>query len=220
VVDLLLPDVDGVRLVEEVKTQPRFQDLPIIVYTGKELSVSDEARLQKYAGSVILKSGSRSPEQLLADTALFLHRLEEDLPEQTRQALAQRNPASRDLAGTRVLIVDDDMRNIFALTSVLENQGMHVSFAEDGRAAMRALEEEGDVDLILMDVMMPEMDGYETMRAIRDNPRYGRLPIIAITAKALKDDREKCIAAGASDYMPKPVDTDKLLELIRLWVHT
>ncbi|MRI87508.1 HAMP domain-containing protein [Aggregicoccus sp. 17bor-14] len=221
VVDLLLPDVDGIRLVEEVKTQHRFRDLPVVVYTGKELSSKDEARLKKYTGSVILKSGSRSPEQLVADTALFLHRIDENLPEKTRQALAQRRDggSEADLSGRKVLVVDDDMRNIFALTSVLENQGMQVVFAENGRAGIEALEAHRDVDVVLMDVMMPEMDGYETMRAIRNDLKHASLPIIAITAKALKDDREKCIAAGASDYLPKPVDTDKLLELIRLWVH-
>nr|WP_164017528.1 HAMP domain-containing protein [Pyxidicoccus trucidator] len=218
VIDLLLPDTDGIKLVEEVKTQQRFRDLPIVVYTGKELTSKDEARLRRYTGSVILKSGSKSPELLLSDTALFLHRLDQNLPPRARAALAQRNEKDSELASKKVLVVDDDMRNIFALTSVLENHGMQVVFAENGRAAIEMLEQHRDVDIVLMDVMMPEMDGYETMRAIRKDLKYASLPIIAVTAKALKDDREKCMAAGASDYLPKPVDTDKLLELIRLWV--
>ncbi|NOK06147.1 MULTISPECIES: HAMP domain-containing protein [unclassified Myxococcus] len=218
VIDLMLPDTDGIRLVEEVKTQNRFRDLPIVIYTGKELTPKDEARLRRYTGSVILKSGTKSPEQLLSDTALFLHRLDQNLPPRARAALAQRNEMDTELSAKKVLVVDDDMRNIFALTSVLENHGMQVVFAENGRAAIEMLEQHRDVDIVLMDVMMPEMDGYETMRAIRKDLKYSSLPIIAVTAKALKDDREKCMAAGASDYLPKPVDTDKLLELIRLWV--
>ncbi|NVJ08082.1 HAMP domain-containing protein [Myxococcus sp. AM001] len=218
VIDLMLPDTDGIRLVEEVKTQNRFRDLPIVIYTGKELTPKDEARLRRYTGSVILKSGTKSPEQLLSDTALFLHRLDQNLPPRARAALAQRNDKDAELSARKVLVVDDDMRNIFALTSVLENHGMQVVFAENGRAAIEMLEQHRDVDIVLMDVMMPEMDGYETMRAIRKDLKYSSLPIIAVTAKALKDDREKCMAAGASDYLPKPVDTDKLLELIRLWV--
>ncbi|MDY7227745.1 HAMP domain-containing protein [Hyalangium sp. s54d21] len=220
VIDLLLPDMDGSKLVEEVKTQARFRDLPIVVYTGKELSQKDEARLRRYTGSVILKSGPKSPDQLLGDTALFLHRLDQNLPPRARQALAQRHSSEdSELAGKKVLVVDDDMRNIFALTSVLENQGLKVSFAENGRAAIESLRRDPEVDVVLMDIMMPEMDGYETMRAIRQDLQLSRLPIIAVTAKALKDDREKCMAAGASDYLPKPVDTDKLIELIRLWVN-
>jgi CheY-like chemotaxis protein len=220
VIDLLLPDMDGIKLVEEVKTQPRFRDLPIVVYTGKELSSKDESRLKRYTGSVILKSGPKSPDQLLGDTALFLHRLDQNLTPRVREALALRdNRHDEDLAGKKVLVVDDDMRNIFAITSVLENQGIQVSFAENGRAAIDSLRKSPDVDVVLMDIMMPEMDGYETMRAIRQDLRLSRLPIIAVTAKALKDDREKCMAAGASDYLPKPVDTDKLIELIRLWVN-
>ena len=218
VIDLMLPDTDGIKLVEEVKTQNRFRDLPIVIYTGKELTPKDEARLRRYTGSVILKSGTKSPEQLLSDTALFLHRLDQNLPPRARAALAQRGDKESDLSGRKVLVVDDDMRNIFALASVLENHGMQVVFAENGRAAIEALEQHRDVDIVIMDVMMPEMDGYETMRAIRKNPEDASLPIIAVTAKALKDDRDKCMAAGASDYLPKPVDTDKLLELIRLWV--
>jgi CheY-like chemotaxis protein len=220
VIDLMLPDMDGIKLVEEVKTQQRFRDLPIVIYTGRELTTKDEARIRRYTGSVILKSGPKSPDQLLGDTALFLHRLDQNLPSRARQALEQRgSPMEVELVGKKVLVVDDDMRNIFALTSVLENHGMQVTFAENGRAAIEMLKQQPEVDVVLMDIMMPEMDGYETMRAIRQDLRLSRLPIIAVTAKALKDDREKCMAAGASDYLPKPVNTDKLIERIRLWVN-
>jgi CheY-like chemotaxis protein len=207
----------GAKLLEEIKTQPRFRDLPVIVYTGKELASREEQRIKKYAESVILKSGASSPEKLLNDTALFLHRVEAKLPAKARELLEHGRNADADVTGKKILVVDDDVRNIFALTSVLETHGLDVLYAENGKDAIEALERNPGVDLVLMDVMMPEMDGYETMRAIRQDSAYKALPIIAITAKALKEDREKCIAAGASDYLPKPVDADKLLELIRLW---
>ncbi len=217
VLDLLLVNDDGGRLLEDIKTQPRFQDLPVVVYTGKDLSKKEEARLKKYAESVILKSGPSSPEKLLSDTALFLHRVEEKLPAEAKELLRGRREEGEKMNGKKVLIVDDDVRNIFAVTSVLETHGLEVIYAENGKDGISALERNPDVDVVLMDVMMPEMDGYETMRAIRRDPSHKALPIIAITAKALKEDREKCIQAGASDYLPKPVDPDKLLELIRLW---
>src|SRR5438128_6084113 len=217
VLDLLLPDEDGARVLEDIKTNPKFQDIPVVVYTGKDLSQKEEARLKRYAQSVILKSGTSSPEKLLSDTALFLHRLEEKLPEKARELLRSQREEGESVAGKKVLIVDDDVRNIFALTSVLESHGIDAVYAENGKDAISALERNPDVDVVLMDVMMPEMDGYQTMRAIRSDPAHKALPIIAITAKALKEDREKCIQAGASDYLPKPVENDKLLELIRLW---
>jgi CheY-like chemotaxis protein len=217
VLDLILADVDGSKLLEQIKTQPRFRDLPVVVYTAKELSKKEEARLKKFAESVILKSGAASPEKLLSDTAIFLHRIDERLPEHSRRILQGIRASEDAIAGKKVLVVDDDVRNIFALTSVLESHGLEVLYAENGKDGIAALERNPDVDLILMDVMMPEMDGYETMKAIRKDPAYKALPIIAITAKALKEDRDKCIVAGASDYLPKPVDADKLLQLIRLW---
>jgi CheY-like chemotaxis protein len=217
VLDLLLVNDDGGRLLEDIKTQPRFQDLPVVVYTGKDLSKKEETRLKKYAESVILKSGPSSPEKLLSDTALFLHRIEEKLPAEAKEILRSKREEGEKMNGKKVLIVDDDVRNIFAVTSVLETHGLEVIYAENGKDGISALEKNPDVDVVLMDVMMPEMDGYETMRAIRRDPSHKALPIIAITAKALKEDREKCIQAGASDYLPKPVDADKLLELIRLW---
>jgi CheY-like chemotaxis protein len=217
VLDLILEESDGEKLLEQVKAMPKCKDLPIVVYTGKELSKKEEARLKKHAESVILKSGVSSPEKLLSDTALFLHRVDEKLPNKAKQLLESQRMAGEDVRGKKVLIVDDDVRNIFALTSVLETHGLEVIYAENGRDGIESLGRNPDVDVVLMDVMMPELDGYETMRAIRKDPTRKALPIIAITAKALKEDREKCIAAGASDYLPKPVDADKLLELIRLW---
>jgi CheY-like chemotaxis protein len=218
VLDLLLEGADtGTRLLEDIKTNPKFRDLPVVVYTGKELGRKEEGRLKKFAESVILKSGASSPEKLLSDTALFLHRVEGKLPTRARELLRTRDEERDKVTGKKVLIVDDDVRNIFALTSVLETHEVEVLYAENGRDGITALERNPDVDVVLMDVMMPEMDGYETMRAIRKDPAYKALPIIAITAKALKEDREKCIQAGASDYLPKPVDAEKLIELIRLW---
>jgi CheY-like chemotaxis protein len=217
VLDLILGDVDGTKLLEQIKTQPRFRDLPVVVYTGKELSQKEELRLKKFAESVIVKNGASSPEKLLSDTALFLHRVEDRLPERTRRLLQGSHAEDQAIAGKKVLVVDDDVRNIFALTSMLETHGIEVVYAENGKDGISALERNPDVDLVLMDVMMPEMDGYETMRAIRKDPGFKNVPIIAITAKALKEDREKCIGAGASDYLPKPVDADQLLQLIRLW---
>jgi CheY-like chemotaxis protein len=217
VLDLLLPDEDGGKLLEKIKTQERFRDLPVVVYTGKELSKRDELILKKYAESVVLKSGHASPEKLLSDTALFLHRVEQKLPPKAREMLRSSREQGEKVSGKKVLIVDDDVRNIFALTSVLESHGLDVIYAENGKDGMDALRRNPDVDVVLMDVMMPEMDGYETMKHIRNDPAHKALPIIAITAKALAADREKCIQAGASDYLPKPVDADKLMELIRLW---
>jgi CheY-like chemotaxis protein len=213
----LLPDMDGINLLEEVKTQDRYRDLPIVVYTSKDLSMKEEARLKKYAGSVVLKSGLHSADKLLSDTATFLHRVHGTMPIRAQKAVDSLQ-GETSLAGKKVLVVDDDVRNIFALTSVLETSNMKVIFAENGRDGIQMLDKHPDVDIVLMDVMMPEMDGYETMREIRKNPRHQALPMIAVTAKALKDDREKCIQAGASDYLPKPVDELKLVELLKLWV--
>jgi CheY-like chemotaxis protein len=193
-------------------------DLPIIIYTGKELSQAEETKLRKFAETIIVKD-VKSPERLLDETALFLHRVEAKLPEQKRRMLERLHNADAVFSGKRVLIVDDDVRNIFSLTSMLEDHGMQVSFAENGRDAVALLRERQDFDLVLMDIMMPEMDGYETTRAIRQIPELKALPIIALTAKAMKGDREKTIAAGASDYITKPVDTDQLLSLMRVWLY-
>jgi CheY-like chemotaxis protein len=209
---------DGFELLETVKSDPTMQDLPIIIYTGKDLSRAEETRLKKFAETIIVKD-VKSPERLLDETALFLHRVEARLPEQKRRMLEQLHNTDAVFAGKRVLIVDDDVRNIFSLTSVLEDHGMQVIFAENGRDALRQLDANPGIDLVLMDVMMPEMDGYQTTEAIRDKPEFRSLPIIALTAKAMKGDREKCIAAGASDYITKPVDTEQLLSLMRVWLY-
>jgi HAMP domain-containing protein/CheY-like chemotaxis protein/signal transduction histidine kinase len=219
VLDLgLKGDQDGYQLLETVKGDPAIRDLPIIIYTGKELSQEEETRLRRFADTIIIKD-VKSPERLLDETALFLHRVEAKLPEQKRRMLERLHNADAVFAGKHVLIVDDDVRNIFSLTSVLEDHGMRVSFAENGKQAIDLLKATPGIDLVLMDVMMPEMDGYETTRAVRQIPELRNLPIIALTAKAMKGDREKCIAAGASDYITKPVDTEQLLSLMRVWLY-
>jgi HAMP domain-containing protein/CheY-like chemotaxis protein/signal transduction histidine kinase len=218
VLDLGLQGTDGFKLLEQVKGNEQMQDLPIIIYTGKELSPQEETQLRRYAETIIVKD-VKSPERLLDETALFLHRVEAKLPEQKRRMLEQLHAADTTFAGKKILVVDDDVRNIFSLTSVLESQGMQVVFAENGRDALEVLRANPDVDLALMDVMMPEMDGYETTRAIRQMPGFETLPVISLTAKAMKGDREKSIAAGASDYITKPVDTDQLLSLMRVWLY-
>jgi CheY-like chemotaxis protein len=218
VLDLKLPKMTGFTLLEKVKTDERFGSLPIIIYTGKELTRKDETRLKKYAQTIIVKDVS-SPERLLDETALFLHRVETHLPSEKRRMLEQLHSTDEIFRGKKVLIVDDDVRNVFALASVLEANGMEVVYAENGREGIDVLQANADVDLVLMDVMMPELDGYETTREIRRLDSFGELPIISLTAKAMKGDREKSIASGASDYITKPVDTDQLLSLMRVWLY-
>jgi HAMP domain-containing protein/CheY-like chemotaxis protein/signal transduction histidine kinase len=218
VLDLGLSDMSGFTLLERIKNDPELRDLPIVVYTGKELSASEETQLRRYAETIIVKD-AKSPERLLDETALFLHRVEARLPGGKRRMLEQLHTSESAFRGKKVLIADDDVRNIFSLTSLLESHGMSVLFAENGRAALDVLGENPDVDIVLMDVMMPEMDGYETTRAIREMERFRGLPIIAVTAKAMVGDREKTIAAGASDYITKPVDTEQLLSLMRVWLY-
>jgi signal transduction histidine kinase/DNA-binding response OmpR family regulator/HAMP domain-containing protein len=209
---------DGFQLLETVKSDPAQRELPIIIYTGRDLSQADETRLRKLAETIIVKD-VKSPERLLDETALFLHRVEKKLPEQKRRMLERLHNQDAVFAGKRVLIVDDDVRNIFSLTSVLEDHGMLVDFVENGKDAITKLDQQPGYDIILMDIMMPEMDGFETTRAVRDDARFTSLPIIALTAKAMKGDRERCIAAGASDYITKPVDTEQLLSLMRVWLY-
>ncbi len=198
--------------------QDALRELPVVVFTGRELSPDEESRLHDYARSVVVK-GVESPERLLDETALFLHRVIEDLPRTKQQMLERLHRSDEDLVGKGVLVVDDDVRNIFALSSVLERRGMNVLTASTGREAITALEADPDLSMALMDIMMPEMDGYETIRAIRQKPEFRRLPIIALTAKAMKGDREKCLEAGASDYLAKPVNTEQLLSSLRMWLH-
>jgi CheY-like chemotaxis protein/signal transduction histidine kinase/HAMP domain-containing protein len=217
VMDLGLPDMSGAELLARLK-QDAQPGLPVIIYTGKELSEHDELALKRFTDSIIIKS-AKSPEHLLDETALFLHRVESNLPETKRKMLKQAQLTDPVLSGRKVLVVDDDVRNIFALTSVLERAHMQVLFAENGKKGMELIRSTPDLSVVLMDVMMPEMDGYETMRAIREEPRLRNLPVIALTAKAMKGDRERCIEAGASDYITKPVDSDQLLSLLRVWVY-
>jgi HAMP domain-containing protein/CheY-like chemotaxis protein/signal transduction histidine kinase len=218
VLDLGLPDMNGLELIERIKQEPNLGYLPIIVYTGKELSNQEETELRRISDTIIVK-GVRSPERLLDETALFLHRVQANLPASQRLILEQLQQNEPILSGKKVLIVDDDVRNIFALTSMLETHQMQVLYAENGRDGISVLQNHPDIDLILMDIMMPEMDGYETMQAIRLIEQFQNLPIIALTAKAMKGDREKCIEAGASDYITKPVDKDQLMSLLRVWLY-
>jgi CheY-like chemotaxis protein len=217
VVDISRPGREGLALIEKVKRMPSYRTLPVVVYTGKDLAPSEDLLVRKYAESVIVKSTEGSKEQLLNDTALFLHRVEDTLPHQAKQLLHERRGNEDSITGRTVLVIDDDIRNIFALTSVLESHGVHVLYAENGRTGIETLLKNPQVDVVLLDIMMPELDGYETLRRIRKDPGYRGLPIIAITAKALKEDREKCIQAGAFDYLPKPIEPDKLVDLIRFW---
>jgi HAMP domain-containing protein/CheY-like chemotaxis protein/signal transduction histidine kinase len=218
VLDLRLPDMSGFDLLAEVQRDPKLRDTPIIVFTGRELSEQEETELRKKAKSIVLK-GVRSPERLLDETALFLHRVIADLPESKQHMIETLHESDEPLTGRKVLVVDDDIRNIFALNSLLERHNMQVITATNGQEAINLVESTDDLSLVLMDVMMPEMDGYETMRRIRSNHQFRMLPIIALTAKAMKGDREKCLEAGASDYVAKPVNTDQLLSLVRMWLH-
>jgi CheY-like chemotaxis protein len=218
VVDLRLPDISGFELLEQIRQEPALRDLPIVVFTGKDLTDDEEIQLRKMAKSIIVK-GVQSPERLLDETALFLHRVTTDLPAEKQKMLERLHQTDEALVGRKVLVVDDDVRNIFALSSLLERHSMHVINSETGRGGIELVEQDPDIDVVLMDIMMPEMDGYETIRTIRQNPRHHLLPIIALTAKAMKGDREKCLQAGASDYVAKPVDTDQLLALMRVWLH-
>ncbi|HEY2774297.1 MAG TPA: HAMP domain-containing protein [Candidatus Binatia bacterium] len=218
VLDLRLPDMSGFDVLEHLKDDERLAELPVVVFTGKELSPDEDARLHMLARSVVVK-GVESPERLLDETSLFLHRVVADLPPEKQQMLDRLHRSDDDLVGKKVLVVDDDVRNIFALSSVLERRGMEVLTAGTGFEAIKMLETTSDISIVLMDIMMPEMDGYQTMQAIRQKPTMRRLPIVALTAKAMKGDREKCLEAGASDYLAKPVNTEQLLSALRLWLH-
>jgi HAMP domain-containing protein/CheY-like chemotaxis protein/signal transduction histidine kinase len=218
VLDLRLPDISGFDVLERFRDTPSLGDLPVVVFTGKELSPDEDARLHSLARSVVVK-GVESPERLLDETALFLHRVVADLPVEKQRLLDRLHHSDDALVGKKVLVVDDDVRNIFALSSVIERRGMTVITAGTGREAIAKLESTPDIAIVLMDIMMPEMDGYETMQVIRQNSSFRRLPIIALTAKAMKGDREKCLEAGASEYLAKPVNTEQLLSSLRMWLH-
>jgi CheY-like chemotaxis protein len=218
VLDLRLPDMSGFEVLDRLRQDESLRDLPIVVFTGKELTPDEDARLRSFARSVVVK-GAESPERLLDETALFLHRVVSDLPAKKRELLERLHRSDDDLLGKPVLLVDDDVRNVFALSSVLERRGMKVLAANTGQEAIERLEQEPQPAIVLMDIMMPGMDGYQTMQAIRRRPAHRRLPIIALTAKAMKGDRERCLEAGASDYLAKPVNTDQLLSALRMWLH-
>jgi CheY-like chemotaxis protein/signal transduction histidine kinase len=218
VLDLRLPDMSGFEVLERIRDDETLANVPVVVFTGRELSPEEDAQLHTMARSVVVK-GVESPERLLDETALFLHRVMDDLPREKQIMLERLHSSDENLVGQKVLLVDDDARNIFALSSVLERRGMEVLTATTGSEAIEMLESTAGVAICLMDIMMPEMDGYQTMEVIRANPAFRRLPIIALTAKAMKGDREKCLEAGASDYLAKPVNTEQLLSALRIWLH-
>jgi CheY-like chemotaxis protein len=218
VLDLRLPDMSGFDVLEELRADTALADVPVVVFTGRELSAEEDARLHTMARSIVVK-GVESPERLLDETALFLHRVVTDLPPEKQRMLERLNSSDEDLVDRTVLLVDDDARNIFALSSILERRGMHVLAATTGREAIALAESTPNLAIVLMDIMMPEMDGYRTMQVIRERSVFRRLPIIALTAKAMKGDREKCLEAGASDYLAKPVNTEQLLSVLRMWLH-
>ena len=218
ILDLGLSDMSGFDLLEKIRQSDASARVPIIVYTGRDLSQAEEKQLQKYTESIIIK-GAKSPERLLDESALFLHRVEADLPADKQKILKMVHDKEAVLSAKTILLVDDDMRNVFALSSVLEEKSMKVIIARNGLEAIEKLKNNNQVDLILMDIMMPQMDGYEAMREIRKRRKYAKLPIIALTAKAMKGDRGKCIEAGANDYLAKPVNTDKLLSMLRVWLY-
>jgi CheY-like chemotaxis protein/HAMP domain-containing protein len=217
VLDLRLPDMSGFELLEKVHAQPGLTDVPVVVFTGKDLSADEQTRLKAMAKSIVLKD-VQSPERLLDETALFLHRVVTELPPEKQHMLERLHGSNEVLRGRRILVVDDDARNIFALTSLLEDHEMDVISVTNGQGAIDIIRNTPDLSIVLMDIMMPDMDGYETMRAIRKSSEFRTLPMIALTAKAMKGDREKCLDAGASDYIAKPVNTDQLLSLMRVWL--
>ncbi len=218
VLDLRLPDMSGFEVLEELGADQALSEVPVVVFTGRELSAEEDARLHTMARSIVVK-GVELPERLLDETALFLHRVVTELPLEKQRMLERLTSSDEDLVDRTVLLVDDDARNIFALSSVLERRGMRVLTATTGNEAIKLIESKNDIAIVLMDIMMPEMDGYQTMEQIRKNANFRRLPIIALTAKAMKGDREKCLDAGASDYLAKPVNTEQLLSALRSWLH-
>lgn len=217
VLDLGLPDIDGIDLIEQIKEQLKQKSLPVIVHTGRELTAEETERLEALAAAIVLKN-AKSPERLLDETALFLHRVATEMPDSAREILSNPRRMDESLEGNTVLLVDDDVRNVFSLGSALKRYGITVVPAGNGQAGLDSLAEHPEVGLVLMDIMMPVMDGYEAMRRIRADSRWRNLPIVALTAKAMKGDRQKCLDAGASDYVTKPVDMDQLTSVLRVWL--
>ncbi len=218
VLDLGLPDMTGFELLKKLEKEKDIKIPPVIIYTGKELTREENSELQQFTNSIIIK-GVKSEERLLDETALFLHRVVSEMPHDQKELITNLHDKEKLFEKKNILVVDDDMRNLFALTQILEDKGMNVLKAEDGQKAVDTLQNGHAIDLVLMDIMMPVMDGYEAMQTIRSESRFRKLPIIALTAKAMKEDREKCIGAGASDYLTKPVNVDKLLSLMRVWLY-
>jgi len=227
VMDLNLPDLTGYELLEKMAAHEDVSFPPVIVYTGRSLTRDEEQRLRRFSRSIIIKD-ARSPERLLDEVTLFLHQVESQLPAERQRMLRQARDREAALDGRRILVVEDDVRNIFALSSLLEPKGAKIEIARNGKEALEALARSsaqsngaggnGGIDLVLMDIMMPEMDGLTAMREIRRRSEFRSLPIIALTAKAMKDDQEQCLAAGANDYIAKPLDVEKLLSLVRVWM--
>jgi CheY-like chemotaxis protein len=217
VTDLTLPDASGDDLLQKMAEDENSPFPPVIVYTGRSLSQEEEQRLRRHSSSIIVK-GARSPERLLDEVTLFLHQVEAELPPDRQRPLKQARDRERIFEGRRILLAEDDVRNIFALSSILEPKGAKLVVARNGREALAALEKDPKIDLVLMDIMMPEMDGITAMREIRKRPELANLPIIALTAKAMRDDQEQCLAAGANDYAAKPIDVEMLLSLLRVWM--
>ncbi|HEY6178492.1 MAG TPA: response regulator, partial [Kofleriaceae bacterium] len=217
VLDLALPDRSGLELLEELARGEHYAFPPVIVYSGRSLSQDEVHELERFSQSIIIK-GARSPERLLDEVTLFLHQVESRLPADRRRMLREARGRDAAFEGRRILVVEDDVRNVFALSNVLEPKGAVIEIARNGREAIEQLRARPEIDLVLMDIMMPEMDGLEATRRLREDPRFARLPIIALTAKARADDRERCLAAGANDYIAKPLDVDKLLSLVRVWI--
>ncbi|HTE40791.1 MAG TPA: response regulator, partial [Steroidobacteraceae bacterium] len=222
VMDLNLPDLSGYELLEKMAEEDAVSFPPVIIYTGRSLSRDEEQRLLRYSKTIIIKN-ARSPERLLDEVTLFLHQVEAKMPAERQRMLRVARDREATFEGRRILVVEDDVRNIFALTSLLEPKGARIEIARNGKEALDLLSRHppqgpNSVDLVLMDIMMPEMDGFTAMREIRKLPQWKKLPIIALTAKAMRDDQEKCLAAGANDYIAKPLDVEKLLSLVRVWM--
>ncbi|HEY9196548.1 MAG TPA: response regulator, partial [Mucilaginibacter sp.] len=221
ILDLNLPDISGLDLPDKIKEVERFASLPVVVNTAMELDKTSVNRLMQYANAMVVKT-NKSADRLIDEVNLFLNKISETA-NTAGPSLSKVKPPSKgkdSLKGKKVLVVDDDMRNIFALSSALQGYDLHVEIANDGEEAIAKLEEIGNIDIVLMDIMMPKIDGYEATRYIRKQNKWAKLPVIALTAKAMKDDREKCIAAGANDYITKPVDIDRLIALMQLWMES
>ncbi len=218
VLDLSLPDIDGYSLLEMIHDDPEYPKIPVIVYTARDLTREQEAKLRKYADRIILKT-DQSADRLLSEASLFLHWVDSKEAGNKPKTADAGNHRDDVFQGRKVLLVDDDMRNIYALSASLEEWGCEIEIANNGLESLEALDRHPDVDIVLMDIMMPEMDGYEAMKRIREQDRFRKLPILALTAKAMRDDRAKCIEAGANDYISKPVNIEKLQSLMRVWLH-